>query len=341
MANKVEEYEKLLRELSHRVTTSDQILIRKALEKVSVATRARPQIPSANRRWKETSLDGEDGPSYASFKNVNATDQLVEDVERSSGGNHGESQVTARVGSTGSLDLINEDYNRSAATRATGFMGKSAEITWLQRLKKRQELGPEGDEDKNGEGDPTVDGGQASLSFAHGLNRINDTLNSKADESPPVSESTYHCDDLTVLIPDRVDPFEIPPRHTATALFQSYLDTVHPAFPILGKVTFTNQFYTFLNNDKINTGHKWLAILNLLFAIAAKYSHLVQAEWRGDERDHLIYFTRARMLGFNGETILLHAELQRVQITGLMAFYLMAINQINRYAAPSLEMFCS
>ena len=335
MANRVEEYEKLLRELSQRVNMTDQTLIRKALEKVGFATRAPPRMASANRQHKETSPDVEDRLSYASSKNVNTADQVVGGVEQPSGDGHGESQVTARVGSTGSLDLINEDFNRSAATRATGFMGKSAEITWMQRLKRRQEVGSDSGEGNDDEGNPTIDGGQASLSFAHELKHFNDTLDSKSEDAPPVSESTYHCDDLTVLIPDRVDPFEIPPKHTAAALYQSYLDTVHPAFPILGKVTFTNQFHTFLTNEKINTGPNWLAILNLIFAIAAKYSHLVQAEWRGDERDHLIYFTRARMLGFNGETILFHAELQRVQITGLMAFYLMAISQINRYAAHS------
>ncbi len=277
--------------------------------------------------------------SFASSKNVTGADQVVGGGDQPGGGNHGESQVTARAGSTGSLDLISEDYNRSAATRATGFMGKSAEITWMQRLKKRHaRVGSESGGDQDDEDHPTsVDGGQASQSFAHELDHLNNIAYNKGGSSPPVSESTYHCDDLTVIIPDQVDPLEIPPRHTANALYQSYLDTVHPAFPIIGKATFTDQFHTFLNNDKINTGQNWLAILNLIFAIGANYSHLIQAEWKGDEKDHLIYFTRARMLGFNGETILGHAELQRVQITGLMAFYLMATNQINRYVAPSSQ----
>lgn len=43
--------------------------------------------------------------------------------------------------------------------------------------------------------------------------------------------------------------------------------------------------------------NKWRAILNLIFAIGAKYSDLTKAKWRGDDRHHLIYFTRARMLG--------------------------------------------
>ncbi len=339
MASRVDEYEKLLKELSHRVNPSDQMLIRKVLEKVSVATHVQWQTMSANKPQKESTPEDDDGRSVASSKNGNIADQVVGGVfDQCSGGNHGESQVSARVGSTGSVDRISEDYNRNAATRATGFMGKSAEVTWMQKLRKRQaRLGSVSGEDEDDEDHSNVDGGQASLSsFAHELHHLNNVVYNNTENSPPVSESTYHCDDLTVLIPDQVDPFETPPRHTANALYQSYVDTVHPAFPIIGKVTFTNQFQTFLDNDNVNTGHNWLAILNLIFAIAAKYSHLVQAEWRGDERDHLIYFTRARMLGFNGETILGHAELQRVQITGLMAFYLMAINQVNRYTAPFL-----
>ena len=129
---------------------------------------------------------------------------------------------------------------------------------------------------------------------------------------------------------DQVEPFELPPKHVADRLFQSYLETVHPAFPILGKATFISQYQTFANRENINTGNNWRAILNMIFAIAAKFSHLIQADWRGDERDHVIYFTRARMLGFNGESILGHPELQQIQIAGLMAFYLAAIDQINR-----------
>ena len=146
----------------------------------------------------------------------------------------------------------------------------------------------------------------------------------------PISNSTYHCDDLSVLITDQqVDAYEPPPRHVADMLFQSYLDTVHPTFPVIGKTTFVSQYQEYFAKQTIPNDN-WLAILNIIFAIGAKYAHLIKADWRGDERDHLVYFTRARMLGFNSESLLGHAEIQRVQISGLLAFYLMAINQINR-----------
>lgn len=236
----------------------------------------------------------------------------------------GETQVSARVGSTESLDHITEDFNQSLATRATGFMGKNSEVTWMQRLKKETILSS----DLNDKAVPTLqtdaDGNSTSpLPDVPGAGMT------------PINESTYHCDDLTILIPDRVDPNEVPPRQIADALFQIYLDTVHPSFPIIGKLNFINQYQKFLEAPNIDTGDRWKAILNLIFAIGAKYSHLVQAEWRGDERDHLIYFTRARMLGFNADSVLGHSDLQRVQITGLMSFYLTAINQINRCVPDS------
>ena len=154
-----------------------------------------------------------------------------------------------------------------------------------------------------------------------------------------VSVSTYHCDDVDLVLPNQVMPNELPPRHTIEILLQTYLDSVHAFFPIVGRITFMNQVKSFLDNDHLKPGKSWLAILNLMFAIAAKYSHLVQADWRGDERDHLIYFARARVLGLNGGSIFEHPDLQRLQVFGLMAFYLLSINHINRYVFVYIPCF--
>ena len=35
------------------------------------------------------------------------------------------------------------------------------------------------------------------------------------------------------------------------------------------------------------------AMMNLVFAIGARYSHLIGAEWQADDRDHLVYMWRA------------------------------------------------
>ncbi len=230
----------------------------------------------------------------------------------------GEYRASARAGSTGSLDCIDEDYNRNPAARATGYQGKNSELTWMQRLKRQTAQNSEGEDDDgnslhDGQTSPTDHNDHSNPGFS------------------PISESTYHCDDLTLDPPDFVDPFEVPSQATANILFQIYLESVHPVFPIIGRTTFISQYQTFqLSHDHSKINHNWLAILNLIFAIGAKYSHLVQAEWSGDKIDHMVYFTRARILGFNSDAILGHAELQKVQIAGLMSFYLMALNQINR-----------
>ena len=230
----------------------------------------------------------------------------------------GETHASARAGSTGSMDAIGEDFNRNPATRATGFMGKNSELVWMQRLSQQAEL---------------TSGSDSSSSIS---GRARSTQEERGAFTTRISDATYHCDNLPIMVSEQVDAYELPPRHIADFLFQAYLDTVHPAFPILGKQTFVNQYNTFSGSQGVKPGDNWRAVLNLIFAIAARYAHLIQADWRGDERDHLIYFTRARMLGFNGDSILDHPELQQIQISGLMAFYLASTDQINRYADNTL-----
>lgn len=235
-----------------------------------------------------------------------AIDEEVDD-EMSSEGGDGTPGLT-RVGSTRSLGHINEDFNSTAATRATGFVGKNSELSWMQRLKREADVGPRFDEED-----------MPMLNFA----------SSQENPQHPINESTYHCDDLSMLLLDHVAPYEVPLRSTADLLFEHYLETVHPVFPIIGKTTFLDQYRKYYSTN-LQAGANWLAILNLIFAIGAKYSRSIRADWGGNEGDDLIYFTRARLLGFNTDSMLDHAGLQSVQVAGLIAFYLSAIDQINR-----------
>lgn len=225
----------------------------------------------------------------------------------------GETRASARVGSIGSMDTAGEDINNNSAARATGFMGKNSELVWMQRLSQQAAASSGSDTSSSLSGPARSPQGRTEA----GMTRI--------------SDSTYHCDNFPINVSDQVNAFELPPKHIADFLVQTYLNTIHPAFPILVKPDLITQYSTFSNRQGISPGEGWRAILNLIFSIAAKYAHLVQADSRGDERDHLIYFTRARMLGFNGDSILAHPELQQVRISGLMAFYLAATHQINRY----------
>jgi hypothetical protein len=57
------------------------------------------------------------------------------------------------------------------------------------------------------------------------------------------------------------------------------------------------------------------AHVNLIFAIGAKYSHLVGADWAGNERDHVLYMTRAvHLLGLKNSVMFIsEPEFETVQ----------------------------
>ena len=295
MTEKVADYEKLLRDLSLRVGADDAELIRTTLE--------REGGTEFENRGPTSTADGD-------TVSVNSLD---------------ESDASGGAGSTGALDKTEEDFTRSDA-KDTGFVGKNSELTWMQRL--RQE---------NKYGSPQREGADPEVRRReHSAGKQQKSQSSSAPPAPhedgfTIRDSSYFLDDLPISTYDAVDAYEMPTREMANKLFEAYITRVHPSFPIVGKNLLSMQYNKFIVGQLQQPPDKWLAILNLIFAIGAKYSHLVQAEWQADDRDHLIYFTRARLLAMNGEAILEHPDLQHIQVAGLMSFYLLCISQINRY----------
>jgi hypothetical protein len=212
-----------------------------------------------------------------------------------------------------------EDFAANEKSQSTGFMGKTSEVTWMQRLNQENKFGSSSSADLAPDAARSVEG----------ANR-NQTSNPshESEDNFTVSQASYHLDDFAMPSLDAIDAYELPTSDTATHLFETYISRVHPTFPIIGKSTFTTQFRRFMAGEM--PGGKWLAILNLIFAISARYAHVVRADWRGDDRDHLVYFSRARLLSLNGDTLFQHADLQQIQVTALMALYLLCTNQINR-----------
>ncbi|GAB1199190.1 hypothetical protein APSETT444_008536 [Aspergillus pseudonomiae] len=200
-----------------------------------------------------------------------------------------------------------EDFNRDHFTRATGFIGKSSEISWLQMLSKYVDSGCEVCHPVSGISSPAL------TSYCDG----------------PIASSNYHLDDFDMPTIERLDTFELPSKDTATKLFNAYLSSVHPSFPIIGISTFASQFQAFFNNPSLKPGNKWLAILNLIFAIGARYAHLTNAEWRRDRDDHYSYFIRARNMSLEGQ-LLHHSDLQQLQVEGLASFYMLSSGHMNR-----------
>jgi hypothetical protein len=110
------------------------------------------------------------------------------------------------------------------------------------------------------------------------------------------SSCSFYLDNETVEMDFMVDPFELPPFETADRLIKNFMESVQDSFPILAQKTFLSQFYhhyTSLGRGApVKLPQKWQAILNLVFAIGAAYSHLTEADWRADGNytfsDHLL-----------------------------------------------------
>jgi hypothetical protein len=311
MASRIELYEQLLLEVGGKVDLPTRERIHRALDKVRP-----PADPS--EMLQEIQSDEDDAPSSAPSAAAAPLDPSLpfgDPDELMDGG--AEQTASAGVGSTGSVDQVREDFNMDEASRATGFMGKISDVAWLHRLRQQVRH-------------PSAVDGLGDVEPDHAPRRPTPAASANRASFIPINASAYHCDDYEFPGPEEVDSMELPPRRTAEHLLNSYLESVHPTFPIIGKVNFTNQMRIMFEEPHLQPGPNWLAILNLIFALGAKYSHLIFAEARGDERDHLVYFTRARMLGMNGEEVLAQPTLQRVQIAGLLSFYLMSTHQINR-----------
>lgn len=253
--------------------------------------------------------------------------------------------MTAEIGSTGSMDHIREEPNRSNSAYPTGYMGKNSEVAWIQRV--AQQLAREAAEPSRTLVPPPPrarsTGSQKSRSETSGMSAKNYVdsvaLATKNDDEYQFETPTYHLDDLAVSIAGgQINPFYLPPKETADELLHAFFSTVYPTFPIVLKKLFMAQYDAFFQSFFPPASSKrWLAMLNLMFAIGSLYGRLTNADWKEEsEIEHLKYFSRARVLSLDEGSILEVPDLQQVQVVGLAAIYLIASNQTNRYSASLL-----
>ncbi|OOQ87737.1 fungal specific transcription factor domain protein [Penicillium brasilianum] len=290
LSAKVQAYEDVIRKLSDRFGVSDEQLVN-----IALVAESAPELT------------------------LNADASLISTGERS---RRSDSEPPPdRASSPSALDCADhteEDFNRDETARATGFIGRSSEIAWLQKLSN--EVNNECEEWSSNKSNDDDDNGLPSPTL---------TPLPEKPSDPLVASSNYYIDDLEAPKKDQVNVFGVPSRDAATKLLNAYLISVHPSFPIIGISTFISQFQVFFSQPSLKPGSKWLAILNLIFAIASKYGQLTDAEWKEGDDDHQMYFSRARSLCLEGQ-LLHHPDLQQLQVEGLACFYLMASGHINR-----------
>ncbi|CAI6342378.1 unnamed protein product [Periconia digitata] len=239
--------------------------------------------------------------------------------------------VSADVGSSEELDIVDENLLRDKDSRAAGFVGKSSEMQWIRRL--RQDAEHHRAIPLRGSG-PYGPPGTDTESSSRRLEALRQRQRSNSNTRVPLSSSTFYVDDQGLEVDYTVHPFELPPMHVAQGLIKGYMDTVQDSFPILSRSSFMETVHELYASVEHGAFHsvpdKWLAVLNLVFAIGAQYSYLVEESWHIRGFNHLTYVSRAHILGLSTPDLVSHPDLMQVQITALLALYFLTTGRANR-----------
>lgn len=140
---------------------------------------------------------------------------------------------------------------------------------------------------------------------------------------------SYYLDDIGVPLLDSVDPYALPPKDIANRFFTAFMDSVHPSFNVVRKTAFVSQYRQFFSQPA-QPPQRWLAILNMIFAIGCRYTKATSSRTDGRDYDDLVYLNRARKLTLSEKVIFEHADLQQIQVEFLVALYFVSTCQINR-----------
>jgi hypothetical protein len=206
----------------------------------------------------------------------------------------GEAHVSASVGSNEDLDFIQEDILGIEEADNTGYMGRNSQVQWLRALETNIEH-PEGESSDMPYGPP----GAEEDAFNQRAKALRGRQHHSDKRQPSDNDQFlgyyFYLDKSNIDI-DIGDPHVIPSADTADRLFKYYKTVVHSPFLILDDI-FEHQLRGFFTRDQgsatLVVCPKWKAVVNLVFAIGARYSHLIGADWRADDRDHLVYMWRA------------------------------------------------
>lgn len=209
------------------------------------------------------------------------------------------------------LSSLEENLHADDRVRTIGFFGMSSEVRWLHMIAAMQPQRAR---------DPPDSSWRTSAHMPY-------------EEQ---ASMFYYCSDArSVSTADlNIDPRELPPFRLAEKLLSCYMANVHDSFPILSRRILEDQFRKYYtarergNPPRLSV--KWLANLNLVFAISAKYLCLVGDGEIADEHAHLIFRTRAKALYLDSSHAAGPADVPQIQGFALLTLYCLCVGQVNR-----------
>jgi hypothetical protein len=200
-----------------------------------------------------------------------------------------EAHVSSSVGSNEDLDFLEEDVLGDLGSIETGYMGRNSHIRWMRTLQRKL------DQSGGGPSDMPYAAYRDSEGASYKRSDVPYERQKQSAGAGPLSGYYFYLDNTDINI-DIHDPDVVPPIEIAIKLFESYQAAVHDPFRILDS-SFEEQLQTYYRvsqpSGTMNVCVKWKAILNLVFAIGARFSHLAGGDWRADGRDHHVYVSRA------------------------------------------------
>jgi len=138
--------------------------------------------------------------------------------------------------------------------------------------------------------------------------------------SPLVSiDTNFYSDEHGVQILPQDNPFHLPSQELAMEFFECYIRTVHATFPIIPEDLGNNlgvYFQSMRSAHVINFPPRWYGIVNLVLAIGARFSRLINTEWHPNVTEEDLYISRAwQLLGLSDSTLVLTTpDLSLVQV---------------------------
>ena len=158
--------------------------------------------------------------------------------------------------------------------------------------------------------------------------------NSQLPKAHDVWSRHFTEHDEGAVCTDKVAPFQLPVRSTADTLVDGYFSTVHVTFPILNQEEFMSQYNRIVAvRDAVVAveDRAFFIALQFVLAIGAVHASLSNIIDTSDERDHLLYSTRARILALDNGVFNDQPDLGKVQVLGLGAVYCLVTDQMDRY----------
>jgi hypothetical protein len=217
-----------------------------------------------------------------------------------------EAHVSSPVGSNEDLDsdFLEKDVLRDLGLSQTGYMGRNSQIQWMRVLQRKL------DQPGGGPYDMSYAAPRDSEEASFKRSDASYERQKQSAGAGPLSDYYFYLDNTDINI-DIDDPDVVPPVEIAKKLFESYQVAVHDPFRILNS-SFEEELQTYYRlsqrGSTMNVCVKWKAILNLVFAIGARFSHLVGGDWRANGCNHHVYMLRAtHFLGLNQTTTLICA----------------------------------